>query len=106
MDQPDAKSAQLSGCFVRLLWMAVGNLVLVLAAIGIVQSKAKFTLTSLDVVFWVTAIGLPAVRFIDIRFLDGKTSDSQPATMSDWRRYVATVFGVSLAMWLVAHAVS
>lgn len=86
--------------------MAVGNLILVLAAIGIVQNRAGFNLTILDAVFGLTALGLPIVRYVDIRYLNGKTSDSQPATMTDWLRYTITILGVSLALWLGAHAVS
>ena len=106
MDQLDKNPAQLTGCFVRLLWMAVGNLILVLAAIGIVQSRTGFKLTMLDAVFGLTALGLPAVRYVDIRFLNGKTSDSQPATMADWSRYTATILGASLVLWLGAHWIS
>ena len=44
MDQSTQNPGQLSGCFLRLLWMAVGNLILVLSAIGIAQNGAGFSL--------------------------------------------------------------
>ncbi len=97
---------QLGGCFVRLLWLAVGNLVLVLSAVGIVQNRAGFQLGAMDVVLAVTAIFLPAMRYVDIRFLNGKTSDNRQATMADWLRYSVTVLGVSLALWVGAHLIS
>jgi hypothetical protein len=104
MDQSNEKPHELSGCLARMLWMAVGNLILVLAAIFIAQDHVGFTLTATDAVFWATALCLPIVRFVDIRFLNGKTSDSQPATMDHWVRYTAAVLGTSLAIWLIVHS--
>ena len=106
VDQPNRNSAQVTGCLVRLFWMALGNLILVLAAIVIIQNRAGFALTLTDAVFGATVLCLPAVRYVDICFLHGKTSDDQPATMADWGRYTATVLGASLALWLLAHAIS
>jgi hypothetical protein len=102
----NSNPSQLGGCLIRLLWLGIGNLVLVLAAIGIVQNKSGFTLTSVDLVYWFTALGLPILRYVDIRHFNGKTSDNQPATMSHWARYAAEVLGISLVLWLVVHAVS
>jgi hypothetical protein len=97
---------QLSGCLVRLFWMLVGNLGLLLAAIGIGENHAGFTLTGRDIFFWAVALSLVAVRYVDIRCLEGRTADNnRPASVSDWRRYAATVFGISLAVWLVAHSI-
>jgi hypothetical protein len=106
VDQPTQNSHELGGCFARLLWIAVGNLILVLTAIGIAQNHSGFKLTMMDAVFGITAICLPIVRFIDIRFLNGKTTDNQKATMADWGRYTATVLGVALVLWLAAHLIS
>jgi hypothetical protein len=106
VDQPIETPHQLGSCLVRLLWMAVGNLVLILAAIAIVQNHEGFALTAADGVLIVTALCLPAVRYVDIRFLCGKTSDSRPATMTDWSRYSAAVLGASLVLWLGAHLIS
>lgn len=106
MPQQDPQPRQLSGCFVRLLWMMVGNVVLIMTAIAIAQKQRGFALTEMDAFFFATAIGLLVVRYIDIRFLQGKTSDSQPATMADWRRYAITILGVSFLLWLGVHAIS
>jgi hypothetical protein len=106
MESSNSNSNQLGGCLVRLLWMAVGNLVLVLLAIGIFQNRAGFALTSLDLFYWVTAFGLLALRYVDIRFLNGKTGDNQPATMNHWVRYAAVVLGISFVMWAIVHLVS
>jgi hypothetical protein len=106
MDQPTQNPSQLGGCLVRVLWMAVGNLVLILAAVNIVQNGTGFTLTLSDAVFAVTALCLPVVRYVDIRCFQGRTADSQPATMAHWFRYTATILGSSLVLWLIAHSIS
>ena len=106
MDNGSLKSGRFSGCLVRLFWMGVGNLILVLATIGIGQNRGGFTLTARDVLFWMTALCLLAVRYIDIRYLGGETADGRPASISDWRRYSAIVLGVSLVLWLGAHLFS
>jgi len=107
LDQQHPSSPHsLGGCLVRVLWMAVGNLVLVLAALGIVQNRAGFSLGVMDVVFVVAALALPALRYVDIRFFEGKTSDNRPATMTDWYRYAAIVLGAALLVWIGAHWLS
>ncbi len=106
MDRESLKSGRVGGCLVRLFWMGVGNLILVLAAIGISQNHVGFALTAMDVLFWATALCLLAVRYVDIRYLGGETADSRPASMSDWRRYALAILGVSLALWLGAHLLS
>jgi hypothetical protein len=105
VDQSTHDGSQMGGCLVRVLWMAVGNLILVLAAINIAQNHAGFTLTATDAVFALTVLCLPVVRLIDIRYFCGKTADSQPATMAHWSRYTATVLGASLVLWLIVHSI-
>jgi hypothetical protein len=106
MQSENPQSNRVSGCLVRLFWMGVGNLILVLSAIGIAEKDAGFTLTGMDVLFWGVVLALAAVRYIDIRYLGGETADNRPASMSDWRRYAAILLGVSVLMWLGAHALS
>jgi hypothetical protein len=106
MDRSNGNSTQVAGCLVRIFWMVFGNLILVLTAIAIIQTQAGFALTFRDAIFAATAVFMPAVRYVDICFLHGKTSDGQSATLSDWNRYAATVLGASLALWLLAHVIS
>jgi len=106
MDSESPKSGRTSGCLVRLFWMGVGNFVLVLAAVGIFQNRAGFALTAMDVLLWGASLSLLVVRYVDIRYLAGETADNRPASMADWRRYAATVLGVSLVLWIGAHLIS
>jgi hypothetical protein len=102
----DENSSQVGGCLARLFWLIVGNVILVLAAIGISQNSSGFSLTGRDAIFWAAALLLPAVRYVDIQYLRGQTADNRPASLSDWRRYAYAVVGISLAVWLAAHAVA
>lgn len=106
MESENPKSRGPGGCLARLFWMGLGNLILVLSAVAIFQNQAGFTLTGMDALLWSASLSLLAVRFVDIRYLAGETTDSQPASMADWRRYAATVLGVSFALWLGAHLLS
>ncbi|MEN6557521.1 MAG: hypothetical protein ABFC54_05000, partial [Thermoguttaceae bacterium] len=105
-ENSEVHASQLGGCLTRLFWMGIGNLMLVLVAVNIVQRRAGFAFSGLDVLFWGTVVALLAVRWVDIQFLQGQTADSRPATMADWRRYGLLVSSVSLIVWIVAHWMS
>jgi hypothetical protein len=104
-DNDAPQSNQLGGCLIRLLWMVVGNLVLVLAAVNIHHHGGGFQLTAADAVFWCAALLLPAIRYIDIRSFSGRTADNQPATMAHWARYSIVLLAISLAVWGAAHLI-
>jgi len=100
---PEQQSSGPIGCLVRLFWMAFGNLVLALCVIGIVQS-GSLDLGGLDAIYWLTVVALLGVRYVDIRYLDGTTTDGQRATMAHYTHYAAVLTGVALAGWLGAYA--
>jgi len=75
-----------SGCLsivVRLTWI-FGVSLLVFGAIFIMQSNAPGLA---DIIYWLIALGLILARYVDIRYLNGETSDNKPATLKHWRRY-------------------
>ena len=84
--------------------MMLGNALLVAAAYKIVQTEGELTLV--DLVYWLFVVSLITARYVDIRFLRGRTSEGQPATMRDWRRYSLRVLAISATLWLVAHGLS
>jgi len=98
---PQSKQPVL-GCLVRLFWTMVGNIVLFFLAVSIAQYEAfKFSIR--DGAFWALILVLIAIRFVDISYLAGETADGDPATRSDWKRYVAVLLGIAAALWLAAH---
>ena len=83
--QPTAPKESASGCLLRIYWMMVGNALLFAAAYNIAHTESA--LTWIDLLFALFILCLLAARYIDIRHLRGRTSDGQPATIEDWKRY-------------------
>jgi hypothetical protein len=92
------------GCLLRIYWMMLGNALVAIAAYKIVQSADELSLV--DLFYWVFVASLVMARYVDIRFLSGRTSEGQPATTTDWRRYSFRVLAISATVWLVAHGLS
>jgi hypothetical protein len=99
--QPPKSPENELGCLLRIYWMILGNVLLVAAAYKIAQTEGELTLV--DLVYWLFVVSLITARHVDIRFLRGGTSEGQPATMRDWRRYALRVLAISATLWLVAH---
>lgn len=100
------QSAQLardaSGCMLRVYWMLFGNLFVVVAAFYVVQGEGVLTVR--DLVFWLLALSLIAVRYVDIHYKHGSTAEGQPATLQHWHGYALKVLGISLPLWLATKA--
>ncbi len=94
-----------AGCFLRVFWMIIGNAILLACAYGILQHRSSLLSIS-DAFYWAIVGSLLAARYVDIRYLYGLTSDGDPATMDDWRRYVRVLGVISTVLWLVVHAIA
>ncbi len=101
LDQPGSDAA--TGCLLRIYWMLIGNVFLGMMAYQIIQAEGK--LSRVDLLYWLAAVSLIFVRYLDIYHLRGRTTEGQPATPGDWRRYALGVLGVSVALWVVVHGV-
>lgn len=95
----DSESTSLGALLLRLTWMAFGNIVLMICA-ALVSKGTAPVLT--DVLFFATAVGLVVVRYVDITRFGGQTSEGEPATLADWRKYAIGVSIVSLVIWGLA----
>lgn len=95
-----------AGCLVRLLWLIVGNVALALIAFAIFHHQGGFALSFRDLIFWLLVPTLLMLRYLDIRYLEGKTADNRPATIADWRRYAVGLLAASLVLWLAVHWLS
>ena len=102
-DEPDR--GQSGGCLLRLFWMVVGNMMLLLAALAILERPSRM-IGLADLVFWVTVAAMLAARYADIHHFDGRTADGDPATMAHWRTYALWVCGGAVVLWLAAHALT
>jgi hypothetical protein len=102
-NQPSDRQRGILALVVRPFWMLFGNFILLIAAVNILFGKNKTSYVS-DLVFWVTVVALVAVRFLDIKFLDGLTSTGKPASIRHWERYAVVLVLCSAAIWAAAHA--
>ena len=100
-DLASGKNSSVLGLLARLFWMLVGNAILVISGVSILHNEKGFH--TADAIFWITAAILIPVRYLDIKFWEGGTSTGGPATMTDWRRYVVTLTGISGGIWAILH---
>lgn len=89
---------------VRLGWMVAGPAALFVLAASIAQQRGNQW--HLDVIYVVVLLLTVAVRYADVRFLDGTTATGEPATTVDVRRYALGLVVASLAAWFVARVVA
>jgi hypothetical protein len=93
------------GCVARFFWMAAGNAILAFLLIFIAQQQGA-TLSWRDAAYWGIVASLLGVRMVDIRWLDGRTTEGEPATMALWRRWAMLLAAISLVLWVLAHLVA
>lgn len=87
-----------SGCLVRLYWMFGGNLILLFLIIFAIDKHFKFP-SWLDLAYLIAVITLVAVRYIDIRYMQGETAEGKPASMKDFRNYSVILVIISSLVW-------
>lgn len=92
------------GCFIRALWMIVGKVVLVILFLILVRTGKTYNV--IDYVYLAVVLGLIYLRYIDIRYFQGKTGTGEKATLKDWATYSALLIGVSGLLWFGAHAIA
>jgi len=93
------------GCLTRSIWFLWGNLGLAFLAAYIVAEK-KYQLSSLDLIYWLIALAILGGRYADIKWLNGTTAQSQPATMATWRRFTLYLLLMAAGGWLLAHGLA
>jgi hypothetical protein len=101
--QTTDKQSSALGMMARLWWMLLGNAILALSIVFVVENKEGFFHTA-DWVFWITVATLILVRYLDIRLLDGTTATGAHATTIHWVKYVALLAACTTAVWALAHA--
>jgi hypothetical protein len=91
-----------AGCLVRLAWMAFGNLALAICLVFIAQHTGRLFSAS-DAVFWAIIPVLIYLRYLDVTRMKGQTAAGEPASLRDWKRYVALLLIICLVTWIAAH---
>ena len=103
-NQAGVSSGSMGGLLLRLSWMAWGNLVLLFFA-GAILHMPTWSLSWLDLGYWLTVMGLGAARYFDVARFHGMTINAEPATIGHVRRYVATLAVIALALWFGTHSI-
>lgn len=88
------------GCFLRIFWMAIGNVAL-LAIAWFILAERRFSL--LDVLYWAVLALVIGARHLDIARYGGSTVSGTPATARDFHRYALVVLLAAAVLWAAAH---
>ena len=102
-EQTTDKQSTPLGILARLWWMLGGNMLLAFSLIFIFRNEGGFFHPA-DWVFWITVATLVAIRYLDIRFLNGQTATGEKASMTDWVRYAVLLLVCATVLWAMAHA--
>jgi hypothetical protein len=90
----------------RIFWTFFGNAALVLM-LAWLASRSRGRLSAGDAVYAALALSLVAVRFLDVRFLNGETADGdRRATLADWRRHALLLTVAAGGGWLAMRALT
>jgi hypothetical protein len=87
--------------FLRFFWLVGGYGILFMLGLGIFTDHF-FSIMISTILYWMTFVAIITGRFIDVRFLNGKTDQGEPATLLHWRNYSLKVFAVAALLWLIA----
>lgn len=102
---PESPSLGPTGCLLRVLCFFLGPGAMAFSAVVIMQGHG-WRLSAADGIYGGIALALIALRFVDVRFLRGRTGTGEPATMRDAIRYAAIVILAGLAIWAAAHGIA
>ena len=98
--EPQSPQAGCLSTIARIVWMMVGNAAL-LVLVALIALKRSFS--ALDIAYWATVVALLVIRYVDIKYLKGLTTNVQPATMKDWSRHARLLFMIAGGVWAVVR---
>ena len=87
----------------RLVWMALGPMVLAVTTMHIFLNGTGWH-TPADYVFFATLAVMILGRWLEVLGGVPLTSVGEPATRKDFYFYVASVLGAGLTIWIIANA--
>ena len=103
MTEVDRPGLSALGVLVRIGWMLAGYAALALMAAHIAREDT-WTITLKDVFFWATVTAIVVLRWIDVRWLEGRTADDRPATGAHVVRHAAVLLPLSALLWTVVQS--
>jgi hypothetical protein len=84
----------------RTCWMFWGYFPLLFFAKKIVYDKVGL-FSFIDLAVLANLLFVIFIRYLDIRFFEGKTGDGAPATMADLRSFALSAAGTVLFFWVI-----
>lgn len=106
LDGPEVQSTAdqpALGYFIRVFWMAFGNVALFFAWLNVAGSNR---IGAADVVYGALTLSLLFARWIDITKLNGMTIRTMPATHAHLRRYCVALLGIAITGWALGRWLS
>ncbi|MBF0101849.1 MAG: hypothetical protein HQK77_13175 [Desulfobacterales bacterium] len=97
---PPTENTPFRNIFARLYWMAIGPVVFILFSINLIIKNNKPVVLS-SIILWLIVISVIVCRYIDIRYLNGLTSEGEPATLNDWRKYSLFLSLLAVLIWVI-----
>jgi len=94
----------LMGFLTRLYWMFAGHIAL-LFCLALIACRPGRSLGLYDLVYASLVFCLVLARWVEIKCFAGETTaDGTTPSLSDWRRYAATVVSIATIAWLAVRA--
>jgi hypothetical protein len=90
------------GVIARLYWMFFGLALLPFLLVYLFQNRPAFP-APVDLACLLVVGSLVAVRYVDVRYLSGRTAEGELATTAHWRRYAQGVCVVGVGVWFAAR---
>jgi hypothetical protein len=100
-NQSTVGTVTIKAALIRLYWFLVGNVALFILAVAIGYHNINSYFIC-NFLYWVCFGSLIITRYIDIRYLNERSPDGEPMTMSHWRRYVIFLSLCALSLWGIA----
>ena len=97
------KRGSVTALFLRAYWMFFGFIPPLVAVKMLLESK-QFPSTG-DLLFAISLLLIIFARFVDIRFLEGKRADFEPATMRDFYQFSLKIVLIFAFLWSVLRFV-
>jgi hypothetical protein len=85
----------------RLFWLFGGTTVLIFCWIYMILGKATLPVY---LIYILATMSLVVVRFVDIKYFKGEKMNSEPASLSHWRRYSLLLLVCAGILFIVAKA--
>lgn len=89
------------GCLARMYWMMWGNFGVIVSALLVARQGNR--LGTADLFYWLFAVSLPAVRYIDMKHSIAQEHKEPAKELRGWRRYAIFILLASVVLWLGAH---